>query len=684
MPYTQTHRLASLSTPLGADVFLLNRAHVDEAVSGMFTITLDVQSERDDLTALAVIGQPAEITLDLADGERRVWHGLVSGFAHVATRQRFASYRLEVRPWLWLLGKRIDSRIFQRQSVPEIVTSVFARAGQRDFELRLSREYPARIYCCQYRESDLAFVSRLLEDEGIFTFFVHEHGRHLLVLGDTPETAPPCAGPTAIEHRAGAGPFERDAIFAWEEHQTIHPGRCARSDYAFEDPGNRLRVRENTMESVGSNEVLEDYDHHVGVYGRTESGERHARLRMQEHEAHRREVRGRSDCRAMTAGHSFVLRSSQRPTSDGQRYLLTTVRHTLEQPAPFATGGDLMPATYANEFTCVPTTAPYGPRSATPRPLVHGPHTAVVVGPAGEEIHVDRHGRIKVQFHWDRLGRGDENSSCWLRVARSWAGNQWGAVSHPRVGDEVVVEFLAGDPDQPIVTGSVYNARRMPPYTLPANKTQSGIKTRSSPRGTAENYNELRFEDLKGKEHVFLQAEKDLQVKVKNDSSGTIGHDETGSVGHDQTLSVGNNRTRSVSGDESVTVSKSQTVQVGIDATEQVGATKLISAGDRVVIQAGTSITLQCGASTLHMNQAGVISLSGMLVSISGSAACNVLAPIANVTGGVLLSLNGAIATLAGLVTHVQGAKLARIGAGKVVLAAESECLIQGASVKLN
>ena len=683
MPITQSQRMFALATAAGEDALLLRRLRLEEGISRAFHVVLEAESERLDLAPTDLLGTGACVFVQLADGTRRPFHGLVTSFERRGRTARIGHYRLELRPTLWLLSRRTNCRIFQNLSVPQIVSEVLQNAGLRDFDLRLAATYPMRDYCVQYRETDHDFVLRLLEEEGIFFYFEHEASRHVLVLTDTPVNAPLCPGQDAFDYHAlDDGTFGRDTVREFVVRDSIEAGAIALKDYSFLDPNNHLHVQ---VRGKAGNPNLELYDHHPGEYGVQAAGTRLAKLRMQEQEVAAVRALGRGDGRSFLSGHRFTLRAHPHPELDGKQFLLVAVHHELEQPSAFSTLGGEDTTTYENSFECVPAELPYRAPNVTPRPHIGGPQTAVVTGPKGEEIHVDQFGRIKVRFHWDRLGKGDENSSCWVRVAQVWAGKQWGGLVHPRIGDEVIVEFLEGDPDRPIVTGSVYNARQMPPYALPANKTQSGFKTRSTPEGTPQNFNELRFEDKKGQEQVFLQAEKDLQFTIKNDRSGSVGHNEsltvggnrTASVAGNETVSVGGDRTASVGGNETTQIGGNEALSVGSNSTEQVGALKLIDAGAAVLIKAGTSITLQCGASTLHMNQAGFITLSGMVINIAAAVNANMAAPITNVVGAVMSTNTGAV-------NVVTGGVVARVTGAQVETLASGDNVVRGGKVKIN
>lgn len=683
MAYSQSSRFCSFDCALGADALLLRRMTATEGVSSLFQIELQVESEGADHDAHDIVGKPGSVRIETADGGERHFHGIVTRFHQGGRDSRLSHYRVELRPWLWLLTRRADCRIFQEKSVPDIVQQVFDDAGFSDYETKLQGSYPARVFCVQYRETDFDFVSRLLEEEGIFYYFRHEQNRHVLVLTDHLSDLPDCPGQGTIDyHTTEGGHAPADTIQTWETQQELHSGKYALKDFNFEDPTNALLVSAPTADSIGGNGKLEVYDYHVGDYGQAGDGNRRARMRIEAEEAAGTRIRGRSTCRAMVAGHRFALQQHFRSDQNGKQYMVTSVSHQLTQPSNLRTGeaGDVQ--TYTNDFTCVPVTLPYRPPQTTDKPSISGPQTAIVVGPAGEEIYVDKYGRIKVQFHWDRQGRRNETSSCWMRVSRAWASKMWGQVAHPRIGDEVIVEFLEGDPDQPIVTGCVYNAQTMPPYALPDNKTQSGIVSRSSPGGSASNFNEIRFEDKKGSEELFIQAEKDQNTNIKHDQSVTIGNDQTIDIGNDQsihvtkdrtlsvdgndsttvgkdrTIDVSGNHTESVSGEMAVTVSKSRTLSVTKNLTETVDGTKALTvakdcnetlqsnltvavtkdhkltvSGQQIVnvtkeasmsakkiqLQADDEITLVTGSASITMKKNGDITIKGKKITIQGS-----------------------------------------------------------------
>lgn len=620
MAYSQSSRFCSFDCALGADALLLRRMTATEGVSSLFQIELQVESEGADHDAHDIVGKPGSVQIETADGGSRYLHGIVTRFHQGGRDSRLSHYRVELRPWLWLLTRRADCRIFQGKSAPEIVQQVFDDAGFADYETQLQGSYPQRTFCVQYRETDFDFVSRLLEDEGIFYYFKHEQNRHVLVLTDHLSDLPDCPGQASIDyHTSEGGQVGRDTIQTWESLQELHPGKYALKDFNFEDPGNSLLASAPTADSIGGNGKLEVFDYHIGEFGVVNDGNRRARVRIEAEEAAGMRIRGRSSSRSLAAGHRFTLQEHFRSDLNGKQYMVTSVAHQLTQPSALRTGEAQEATTYTNDFTCVPATLPFRPPRTTETPSIRGPQTAIVVGPAGEEIYVDKYGRIKVQFHWDRKGQKNESSSCWIRVSRAWASKMWGQIAHPRIGDEVIVEFLEGDPDQPIVTGCVYNAQTMPPYELPANKTQSGIVTRSTPDGTASNFNEIRFEDKKGSEELFVQAEKDHNTNVKHDQGETIGNDQKVEIGNHQSIQVGKNRqlevgendrttigkdrtievsgghTESVGGDMSLTVSKNRTMSVAKDLTESIESSMSLTVGKDRTTTVGGDLTVEVG-----------------------------------------------------------------------------------------
>ena len=451
---------ASISSPLGPDVLVLTGFRGQEGLSRLFLYQLEMVSEESAIDAATLVGESMNLRIALADGSERHLNGVISRFARGAPipGTSLTRYTAELRPWLWLLTQRRDIRIFQKMTAPEVIAEVFANLGMTDFDARLEREYVASECVVQYRETDFDFVSRLMEQEGIFYFFEHEAGKHTLVLGDAVGAYAGNGGGVTFDPSGRSSGAASD----WNHGFEFRPGRFSQTDYNFETPSTDLATTADSRVDLPSSDKYELYDY-PGQYETVAEGQVLTRIRMEAEEAPYEVVSGASTAPAFSPGARFALGGHPQADEDGI-YLLTSVAHSIardggESPDP---GGDVL--SYENHFTCIPDSVLFRPPRTTPKPLVHGPQTAVVVGPAGEEIHTDEFGRVKVQFHWDREGQKDENSSCWIRVAQDWAGAGRNALLYlPAIGQEVVVDFLNGDPDRPIITGRVYNAEDLPP-----------------------------------------------------------------------------------------------------------------------------------------------------------------------------------------------------------------------------
>jgi type VI secretion system secreted protein VgrG len=572
MNYTQDNRHLAIETPLGKDVLLLTRFSGTEGVSWPFSFNLDLISQKRDVQFKDIVGKKVTVSLVLADGGTRYFHGIISRFSllrgggETGGDPRFSYCTATMVPWLWLLSRTMNSRIFQNLSVPDIVEKIFQERKLTDYKLLLDGTYEKRDYCVQYRETDLHFVSRLLEEEGIFYFFEHEKGKHTLVLADANNKFKECPYQETARYQLSAGGvLEEDTISSLEVVQEIKAGKYTLNDYNFETPNADLKVEVPGRYQLGPGD-REIYDY-PGIFTKRPQGDRLTNIRMQEQEAEITTVTGGSTCRAFASGFRFVLTDYFRADLSDKPYVLTSLSHDVSQT--FTTGKGDEPFSYVNNFTCIPFDVPYRPPQHTARPVVEGTQTAIVVGPSGEEIYTDQHGRVKVQFHWDRQGKKDENSSCWIRVSQVWAGAGWGAMYIPRIGQEVIVDFLEGDPDRPIIIGRVYHGNNQPPYPLPAEKTKSTIISNSSLGGGGSN--EFRFEDKKGQEEIYLHGQKDWTIAILNDKNQTVGHDET--------LSVGNNRTKTVGVDQSETIGANKTIKVGVNHTEAIGAAMALTVG---------------------------------------------------------------------------------------------------------
>ncbi len=615
----------ALYTPLGEDELLLREMTGREGISRLFEFDLKLISDRDDIQPEDVIGKRSTLRVETFDGERH-FTGFMSRFTRLGATPapegmegEYYAYECDLVPWLWFMLQHEDSRIFQDKTIPEIVEAVFADFGFTDYELKLSGEHPPLTYCVQYRETNFAFVSRLLERAGIHYFFRHEPQAEKLILTDNRDHNPKLEPDTLPFHDLAMAEAS-DSITALKRRERLHTGRVVLRDYDFERPSADLEVSVDSLVKIGDNGNYERFVHPDG-YTEREHGDALARVRMEAEEADQELLDGTSDVRTLVPGHVFTL---ERHPEDAlnEDYLVVSVEHRGRNN--LGSGRD---SGYDNRFTVIPHRVQYRAPLTTPRARVHGPQTAVVSGPAGEEIHTDRYGRVKVKFRWDRIGKADDTSSCWLRVAQMWAGRQWGAMFIPRIGMEVLVDFLEGDPDQPLVVGCLYNGENMPPYELPADATKTTFKTYSSKGGGG--FNEIRFEDKKGEEQLFLHAERNQDDRVKHDSLEWIGHDRHLIVARDQLEKVEGDKHLAASGDLNERVDGTVSLKAGIDLQQKVGVKYALDAGTEIhlksgvnlVLESGVSLTLKVGGSFINLNPAGVFIQGALLGLNSGGAA---------------------------------------------------------------
>jgi type VI secretion system secreted protein VgrG len=614
--------------PHGAGDLGVLAFEAEERLSAPFEVEVTAVPRRGvDVDAAALVGEPACLVVQLGDGSARFFDGLVrrvKAWEEGKDEDRHR-VRLTIVPRLWRLGKVVRSRIFQELSVPEIVKKVLDEGGV-EHRLALSAQYPKRTYCVQYRESDLEFASRLLEEEGIFYFFEHAQGAHTMVLGDAPGAHAPLVGEARVRFH------EKSLQATGEEHVDelaasleVRTGKVTLRDFDFVRPAADLT---SAQEAEGPDAELELYEY-PGGYLDTSAGGGRARVRLEAERARAATAAGSSTCRRFVPGASFELFDHPSAGVDGE-YVLVAVEHRGAQPEILAAAA-ARPAGeqegYRNRFTCLRSEVPFRPERRTPRPAIPGAQTAIVVGPAGEEIHTDEHGRVKVQFHWDREGRRDDRSSCWIRVAQSWAGAGWGALYLPRIGQEVVVEFLEGDPDRPLVTGSVYNGANPPPVALPSEKTKSTLKSASSPGSNGAN--ELRFEDAAGEEEVYLHAQKDLNVVVENDQATRVGRNQSLTVQQDRSRVVNGNQSLQVAKDDTRTIGGMQALNVGVNRTTTVGGnhTETVGGDQSVSVGAAQSVSVALAAS----ESVGL----GKALSVGGAYAVTVGAAMNELVGGL-------------------------------------------------
>lgn len=636
MPYSQEGRLITLTTPLGEDVLLLAGFSGHEAISRLFSFHLDLLTEHGPIDFTQIIGKNVTISVAQSDNTLRYFNGMVSQFAQSGSDTKFMHYQMEVVPWTWMLTRYADCKIFHNKKVVDILEQVFQDRGFQDYKVSLNGGYSPLEYCVQYRETDFNFISRLMEQNGIFYFFQHEEGKHTMVIADSSSIHEACPGQESAGYNlVGGGLDADDVVNTWNIEQELRTGKYTLTDYNFKTPSASLLATESTIVSVGGNASFEIFDY-PGEYTTRGDGSTFAKLRMQEDEAGHLVAHGSSVCRAFTSGYKFDL-ADHYQDSMNTSYVLTEIQHIASVSGTYSgSGGDS--GSYSNHFTCIPETVPFRPARLTPKPFVQGPQTAVVVGKSsdvgdsddggggdGEEIWVDKYGRVIVLFPWDRAGK----CSCRVRVSQDWAGQGWGAITIPRVGQEVIVSFLEGDPDRPIITGRVYNADQTVPYPLPDNQTRSTFKTRSSKGGGTDNYNELRFEDKKGDEQIFLRGEKDFDTRLKNDIREWVGNNRSLIVTQDQMEKAGGDLHSQVTGNINQKVGQNLSLQVGQNLYEKSGTNFAheagqvihLKAGMTVVLEAGTELTLKVGGNFIDINPSGITIVGTMVMINSGGSA---------------------------------------------------------------
>ncbi len=602
-------RMMEITTPLGADALLFHTLDAREELGRLYEYRIGVLAETNDLDPKRLLGKNVTVKLEVEDVGNRYYDGFVTSIRLIPSHGRYVRYELLARPWLWFLTRSADCRIFQNKKVPDIIKEVFADYPSASFELKLSGQYDPWDYCVQYRESDFDFVSRLMEQEGIYYYFTHTASGHKLILADAPSAHDDCPGCASLPFVVGdrALRFDHDRINAWGFHFEVQPGATVLDDFDFEKPSVELQAK--TQLDRGYAEAKHEWYDYPGAYDTKAEGDNYVRLRLDEFQSQYKNLEANTNARGIQLGHLFEL--TGHPRSDQNRkYLITGTRFELSFSDYESM--DERGHAYNCTFQCMEADQQFRPLRSTPRPVVRGLQTAIVVGPSGDEIFTDKYGRVKVQFHWDRRGKHDENASCWVRVSHPWAGKNFGMIAIPRIGQEVVVEFLEGDPDRPLITGRVYNAEQMPPWALPGNKTQTGVLTRSSKGGSAANANAIRFEDLKGSEQLWIHAEKNQDIEVENDETHwvghdrrkTIDHDETTHVKHDRTETVDNNETITIHGQRTETVDKDETITIHMNRIETVDKNETISIGQNRTETVGDNESVTVASNrTITVNQ---------------------------------------------------------------------------------
>jgi type VI secretion system secreted protein VgrG len=621
----QENTRCKVTSPLGEKALFLTSLDATERISGLFQLECRFVSGDDAVDFAKIVGQSITLEMEMAKGEARFFNGRVARFSQADADASGAVYHAQIVPWFWFLKRRADCRIFQGDSVTQILEKVFAGHKQiADFKLDIEGKYEPIPYCVQYRETDFNFASRLLEEWGIGYYFEHTEKAHKMVLFNAPSKIVACPGQAKVSVTTAAEADKTPGhVFDWQMQREFRSGAYALTDYNYRDPGLDLAVQKKTTQGIGGNEAFEIFEY-PGDYQALGSGGERAQLRMEAEECAANAIRANSSCYGFTPGYKFDLVGHVRD-SYNDTYLITEVHHTMSQTR----GGGRGDATghYQNSFGCVPHAIPYRPPRVTPKPVIQGAQTAIVVGEENKEIDIDDLGCVYVKFHWDRNAKGDATSSCRVRVSEAWAGKGWGSFFAPRLGQEVIVEFLEGDPDRPIVTGRVYNGSATPPYK---DGNQSGIKSRSTMKGGAKNFNELRFDDTKGKEEVALHAERNLSTSVEANQSISVGGDSSESVKGAYKLTaksvVAQSTTQHVHviGKEYVSVACEKNGMQVYPGYVKVGTNVMANLttwdSDGITVHGVPKVTIDAGGSKIEVSASGIqITSATGIVTVKGS-----------------------------------------------------------------
>ncbi|WP_323639799.1 type VI secretion system tip protein VgrG [Pectobacterium polonicum] len=597
---------------LPASTFAVVDFQLSEALNQPFALSLNLASPLPGIDFGTVLDQPCELLVWYEGELKRRVSGIVSAFAQGDTGFRRTRYQAEVRPALWRLGLRTNTRIFQAQKPEAIIGSLLEESGITDYAFALRHDHAPREYCVQYRESDLAFITRLAAEEGLYFFHEFEEGKHRVVFAD--DAGALSKGPELFFNLATQGLSEGDYVRRFRYAEAVSTAEVALKDYSFKTPAYGLLHSKMSGELAHQRESYQHYDY-PGRFKQDPSGKAFTGYRLDALRAGAMTGSGESNAAMLMPGSSFTLTEHPNPTLNSG-WQLVAITHSGQQPQAQEEESGGEPTTYSNSFEVISAKSTW--RADLPyKPMVDGPQIATVVGPAGEEIYCDEYGRIKLQFPWDRYGASDDQSSCWVRVSQGWAGGQYGLIAIPRIGHEVIVSFLEGDPDQPIVTGRTFHATNPSPYPLPANKTRTSLRT-STHKGAG--FNELRFEDQAGQEEVFIHAQKDMNTVVLNNRTTTVTADHEESVGGNQTVSVVKDQFTRVQGQQAFVISSHRGTVIG-DAEAQGEAHDSLQVKNNIAVTSvNGSITLTAGASSLTLFNNGDIELKGVNVNVIGSS----------------------------------------------------------------
>ncbi|MGW8342072.1 type IV secretion protein Rhs [Xanthomonas axonopodis pv. khayae] len=652
-------RTITLHSDLG-ERLLLHRMQASEALGQLFDYRIDALCTELQPNLRDLLGTPVAVQLANGEGEQRWYHGMVASCAHngyaVVDALEYAVLELQVVPKPWLLTQRRDCRIYQDMSVPEIVTSVLGEIGYGDVQQQLSAQYAKRTYCVQYREDDFSFISRLLEREGIYYYFTHTRSAHTLVLADA-------LGAHAAQNGVDSLPYVppgtddrrlmRSVVSHWRSARGVHCSQHGSTDY---DP---LQPRVSlAAEADASGEQLHTVDgliafDYPGAHTVQTDGNRYMQVRSEAHNVQRASHAATTNACGLMVGALFRLRGFPRAELN-QEYLVLSAHTTLA--APEHASGE---PPFSSSVQVMESRLPFRSLQRTVTPTIAGLQTAVVTGDTDEDIAVDAHGRVQVIFHWATATRPHAALSCWVRVASMWAGKGWGAMSLPRVGQEVVVSFLEGDPDRPLIVGSVYDGDHAPPFSLPDNKTQSGVRSRSLLGGTAD-FNELRFEDKAGAEELYLRAQRDLREEVQHDHTSTIDNDRVLTVKHDRSARIDNN--------DSVDVGKKLLLKAGEEIELVTGSARLVMKQNGEIVLSGIKILVDASSEAKITSTAIKLLANAQLQAKSPATKVAGDATLKLTSGGMLSAEAGASATLKGPLVSIKADALVQVGGGMIMI----------------
>jgi len=685
MSVIQQNREIEIITPLGADVLLLREMTVTEELGRLFSINVELGST-EDINFEDLLGQNVSIRLNYAQG-KRFFNGYVSSISQGVSEGRYARYYATIHPWLWFLTRTSDCRIFQNKTVPNIIKDVLREQGYSDIEDRLKGNYRTWDYCVQYRETDFNFISRLMEQEGIYYYFKHEQGKHTLYLADDMASHDQMSDCYTIPYYPPdqAVIREDECISGWSITKQLQTGTYCLNEYDFQHPRADLHVNSNIIRDH-DRAGFEVYDY-PGEYVKNDEGNNCAKIRIQELQSQYERMQGNGNVRGLICGGLFKL--SLFPRNDQNReYLMTSVTHSIRIDSFDSTSSSSNH--YSNSFTVIESNTPYRTARLTPKPFVQGPQTAMVAGPSGEEIYTDEYGRVKVQFHWDRYGQFNENSSCWIRVSQVHAGKGFGGVDIPRIGEEVIISFEEGDPDRPLITGRVYNGENKPPNDLPAQKMVSGLKSNSTPGGGGNN--SIMLDDTKGKEQLAINGQYNMDTTVGNDQSNKInnnrktevGINDEQSVGSNRKIDIGSNLKESIGANLTSFVASNQSKTIGGKQSEIVGASSTIAVAGKRMETVGGAHTINNPKMATNVGGKYKVNAGGSITESSPKVSMQAGSKFSATSGGpVNVKASTKIIQEAGSSFNIKGATINEQSKGAFNIKASGALKQQGEKINL-